>query len=57
MMLEHLGESKAARAIESALQSALANAELHTPDLGGKAGTRDVGEAVAGSIAAGGAMG
>jgi tartrate dehydrogenase/decarboxylase / D-malate dehydrogenase len=47
MMLQHLGETKAARAIEMALETALANSEMHTPDLGGKASTRAVGEAIA----------
>src|SRR5271154_2345362 len=47
MMLDHLGETKAARAIEKAFEAVLARAEVRTPDLGGKAGTRDVGDAVA----------
>jgi len=47
MMLEHLGESHAARAVEKAFETVLAKRETHTPDLGGKAGTRDVGEAIA----------
>jgi tartrate dehydrogenase/decarboxylase/D-malate dehydrogenase len=52
MMLQHLGESKAARAVESALERVLARPEVHTPDLGGKASTRDVGEAIAREISA-----
>jgi len=52
MMLQHLGESKAARAVECALEKVLARPDLHTPDLGGKASTRDVGDAVAQEIAA-----
>jgi tartrate dehydrogenase/decarboxylase / D-malate dehydrogenase len=51
MMLQHLGEPKAARAIEAAIEAVLARSDLHTPDLGGKAGTRDVGDAVAHEIA------
>jgi tartrate dehydrogenase/decarboxylase/D-malate dehydrogenase len=47
MMLQHLGEAKAALAVESALEAVLAAADVRTPDLGGKAGTRDVGEAIA----------
>jgi tartrate dehydrogenase/decarboxylase / D-malate dehydrogenase len=47
MMLQHLGEAAAARAVERAFEAALANNELHTPDLGGKATTRDLGDAVA----------
>jgi tartrate dehydrogenase/decarboxylase/D-malate dehydrogenase len=50
MMLEHLGETKAARAIEKAIALVLARSEVLTPDLGGKASTRDVGEAIAGEI-------
>jgi tartrate dehydrogenase/decarboxylase/D-malate dehydrogenase len=50
MMLEHLGEAKAARAIEKAIALVLARSEVLTPDLGGKASTRDVGEAIAGEI-------
>jgi len=47
MMLEHLGESQAAQALVKALQVVLASGEVRTPDLGGTAGTRDVGEAIA----------
>jgi tartrate dehydrogenase/decarboxylase / D-malate dehydrogenase len=51
MMLEHLGETGAAGAIDTALQAVLAQPEMHTPDLGGSAGTRQVGEAVARQVA------
>jgi len=51
MMLQHLGEAKAARAVERALESVLARSEVLTPDLGGKNSTRDVGDAVAQEIA------
>ena len=47
MMLQHLGEVAAARAVERAFESVLAKREMHTPDLGGKANTREVGEAIA----------
>jgi len=47
MMLDHLGELEAARAVERVLETVLESSELHTPDLGGKATTHDVGEAVA----------
>lgn len=50
MMLQHLGEPKAARAIERAIESVLARSDVHTPDLGGKASTRDVGNAIAHEI-------
>ena len=52
MMLQHLGESKAALAVESALENVLARSDVRTPDLGGKANTREVGEAIAHEIAA-----
>jgi tartrate dehydrogenase/decarboxylase/D-malate dehydrogenase len=45
MMLEHLGERDAARAVESAIGTALADGP-RTPDLGGDAGTADVTAAV-----------
>lgn len=51
MMMEHLGETKAARAIEKAIEGVLAQSDVRTPDLGGKASTRDVGDAVAREIA------
>ena len=46
MMLQHLGEAKAARAIEEAVATVLARSELHTPDLGGNARTKEVADAV-----------
>jgi tartrate dehydrogenase/decarboxylase/D-malate dehydrogenase len=52
MMLQHLGESKAALAVESALENVLARSDVRTPDLGGKANTREVGEAIAHEISA-----
>jgi len=47
MMLDHLGESAAARAIEDAIESVLENPALLTPDMGGKATTQDLGKAIA----------
>jgi tartrate dehydrogenase/decarboxylase/D-malate dehydrogenase len=52
MMLQHLGESTAALAIERVVESVLARPEVRTPDLGGKASTRDVGQAIASEISA-----
>src|SRR5580700_9109766 len=46
MMLQHLGQPKAARGVEKAFEAALARRNAQTPDLGGKASTRDVGGAV-----------
>jgi tartrate dehydrogenase/decarboxylase/D-malate dehydrogenase len=45
MMLEHLGEEKAAARLMKALEAVCAN-KVFTPDLGGKARTRDVTAAV-----------
>jgi tartrate dehydrogenase/decarboxylase/D-malate dehydrogenase len=50
MMLDHLGEPKAARAVEKAFETVLARPEVHTRDLGGKASTRDMGEAIAAAV-------
>ena len=50
MMLDHLGCSAAARAIEAAVEKVLAAGEVRTPDLGGKATCTDVGRAVAALI-------
>lgn len=47
MMLRHLGEEQAARAIELAIAAVLSRAEARTADLGGTATTRQAGEAVA----------
>src|ERR1700737_3070934 len=47
MMLRHLGQPKAADAIEGAITAVLANQRVRTPDIGGKASTRDLGEAIA----------
>jgi tartrate dehydrogenase/decarboxylase/D-malate dehydrogenase len=50
MMLEHLGETDAAKAIERAVEKSLADAATRTRDLGGRLGTRECGEAVAALI-------
>ena len=50
MMLRHLGEAAAGQAIENAIVRTLAESDLRTPDLGGKASTREVGEAIASAI-------
>ncbi len=46
MMLEHLGEQAACDRLMQAVESVTANKDLHTPDLGGKATTRMVTDAV-----------
>lgn len=46
MLLEHLGELDAARRVMSAIEQVTANPALHTGDLGGKATTAQVTQAV-----------
>jgi len=52
LMLEHLGETAAARRLMRAVERVTADPALHTPDLGGKATTRMVTEAVSQAILA-----
>ncbi|MCC6947073.1 MAG: tartrate dehydrogenase [Bradyrhizobiaceae bacterium] len=51
MMLEHLGEPAAAARLMRAIERATADPALHTPDLDGKATTRDVTRAVCEAVA------
>jgi tartrate dehydrogenase/decarboxylase/D-malate dehydrogenase len=51
MMLRHFGETAAADAVEHAIESVLGQGGPRTPDIGGNASTRDVGEAIAAEIA------
>ena len=46
MMLQHLGEPEAAQAIEQAIVRVLARCDPRTPDLGGKARTKEVTQAI-----------
>ncbi|MCY1381232.1 putative tartrate dehydrogenase/decarboxylase TtuC' [compost metagenome] len=46
MLLEHLGEMDAARRLMSAIEQVTANPALHTGDLGGRATTAQVTQAV-----------
>jgi isocitrate/isopropylmalate dehydrogenase len=46
-MLRHLGETDAADAVESAVREVIAEGVTVTYDLGGTAGTREFGAAVA----------
>jgi len=50
LMLRHLGETDAADAVETAVRSVIAEGTTVTYDLGGSAGTREFGEAVAARI-------
>ncbi|HSR73053.1 MAG TPA: tartrate dehydrogenase [Kiloniellales bacterium] len=47
MMLEHLGEAEAARAVERAIATVLLEPEARTRDLGGPADTKTCGQAIA----------
>jgi tartrate dehydrogenase/decarboxylase / D-malate dehydrogenase len=53
MLLEHLGENAAAKRLMQAIEKVTANPALHTRDLGGAAGTRDVTKAVCDDLAGG----
>ena len=46
MMLDHLGEENAAARLMRAVERVTADPKLHTPDLGGKATTQQVTDAV-----------
>ncbi|MGZ6256768.1 MAG: isocitrate/isopropylmalate family dehydrogenase, partial [Candidatus Limnocylindria bacterium] len=50
LMLRHLGETAAADAVESAVRRVIAEGRTVTSDLGGTAGTREFGEAVAAEV-------
>jgi tartrate dehydrogenase/decarboxylase/D-malate dehydrogenase len=50
MMLDHLGEKAAAARLMKAVERVTADLSLHTPDLGGKATTKQVTEAVVRAI-------
>ena len=46
MMLRHLGAPEAADAVEHAIAEVLAKSQARTPDIGGSASTRGLGEAI-----------
>jgi tartrate dehydrogenase/decarboxylase/D-malate dehydrogenase len=50
MMLRHLGHEAAAAAVEGAFAKVLAESDLRTPDMGGKATTEQMGRAIAGAL-------
>jgi tartrate dehydrogenase/decarboxylase/D-malate dehydrogenase len=52
MLLEHLGEPGAARALMQIIEQVTADTSLHTRDLGGNASTLDVTQAVCERIGA-----
>ncbi|MBT4888618.1 MAG: tartrate dehydrogenase [Rhodospirillales bacterium] len=51
MMLDHLGESEAASAIETAIETVLRDSDVKTPDMGGEASTVELGDAIARAVA------
>ena len=51
MMLDHLGHPEAAAAIVSAIEQVLRDGDAKTPDLGGKASTKDLGAAIEACVA------
>jgi tartrate dehydrogenase/decarboxylase/D-malate dehydrogenase len=50
MMLDHLGERAAHERILKAIESVLADGNVKTPDLGGRAGTADMSKAIAAAM-------
>jgi tartrate dehydrogenase/decarboxylase/D-malate dehydrogenase len=53
LMLEHLGEAEAGRAVVAAIETLLRESGPRTRDMGGQAGTADVGRALAEIVARG----
>ena len=51
LMLEHLGEAEAGQAIVAAIETLLRESGPKTRDMGGQAGTADVGNAIAQIVA------
>jgi len=52
LMLRHLGETDAADRVETAVRAVIAEGATVTYDLGGRAGTREFGRAVADRVRA-----
>ena len=50
MMLEHLGEVQAAGAIVKAIEDVLEDGSVLTPDMGGRVGTNELGQAIESAI-------
>ena len=53
MMLEHLGHPQAAKAIVDAIEHVIKDRTALTADMGGKANTQELGDAIAGLVSAG----
>jgi tartrate dehydrogenase/decarboxylase / D-malate dehydrogenase len=52
MMLRHLGEERAAQAVEQGIFKVLASSSVRTRDIGGQASTRQMGEVIAEEVSA-----
>jgi tartrate dehydrogenase/decarboxylase / D-malate dehydrogenase len=52
MMLEHLGHKQAAEAIVSAIETLIADSDVRTPDMGGKATCRELADQIVGFLKA-----
>jgi tartrate dehydrogenase/decarboxylase/D-malate dehydrogenase len=50
MMLEHLGNEAAAKAVHAAVAKVLREGKVRTPDLGGRSTTKEMGEAVRAAV-------
>jgi tartrate dehydrogenase/decarboxylase/D-malate dehydrogenase len=50
MMLEHLGHKEAADAIVTAIESVIRDSDVKTPDMGGKASTSELGDAIVAAL-------
>ncbi|MBW1781006.1 MAG: tartrate dehydrogenase [Deltaproteobacteria bacterium] len=50
MMLDHLGHPEAAAAMERAIEAVLQDSSLRTPDMGGRATTKELGKAISEAI-------
>jgi tartrate dehydrogenase/decarboxylase/D-malate dehydrogenase len=50
MLLDHLGLTVAAREVEAAIERVLAEGRIRTRDLGGSAGTAEMGKAIADAL-------
>ena len=53
MMLRHLGAPDAADAVENAITEVLRKSDARTPDIGGNASTKDLGEVIASVVSKG----
>lgn len=50
LMMEHLGATETAQTITRAVEDVLTRGQIRTPDLGGRATTEDMGNAIANAI-------